>query len=55
MKYSMGDIVLLYSGETVYIYQVDKKQKVYYASNCDDENDLKEIKDSDIFQKVLSV
>lgn len=55
MKYSIGDIVQLYSGEKVYIYQVDQKQKVYYASNCDDENDLKAIKDSDIFQKVVSV
>lgn len=55
MKYTIGDIVLLHSGETMYIFQIDKKSKTYNVSNCDDENDLRTIKDSDIFQKVESV
>lgn len=52
MKYKEGNIVLLDSGETMYIYQIDEKSKTYYVSNCDNDKDLREVKDSQIFQLV---
>lgn len=54
MKYKVDNIVLLYSGETMHIYQVNQKSKTYSAVNCDDENDNRELKDSDIMMLVVS-
>lgn len=55
MKYKVGDIVLLYTGEDVYIFSVDKNAKKYTVVNNADQNDIREISESEIYQKMMSV
>lgn len=54
MKYKIGDIVLLESGESVHIFMIDKDGKRYFATSCDDVNKTLELKDSDIMQLVTT-
>ena len=54
MKYNIGNIVLLNSGESMYIFQVDKDAKAYRAVNCDDDKDIQLIRDSDIIQLIVT-
>jgi hypothetical protein len=50
LKYKVGNIVLLYSGEMMYIYKVDEQGKRYYAVGCENQEDSRELKDTDIFE-----
>ena len=54
MKYKTGNIVLLYSGETMYIYMVDKQGKRYYAINCEQYKESRELKDTDIYECIIT-
>lgn len=49
MKYSVGNIVCLNDGRTVYIFSVDEKEQKYLVSDTDKENDLFYISENDIF------
>lgn len=55
MKYDIGNIVLLHSGESMYIFQTDKDAEAYMAVNCNDDEDIRQIKDSDVFQLITTV
>ena len=55
MKYKVGNIVTLYSGESMYIYAIDETNKLYYATNCDDDSDSRKLMDSEIMQLLLEV
>lgn len=55
MKYKVGNIVLLYDSRIVQITEVKPKSESYIVFVCDDESsDMFEIKESSIFQKVVS-
>lgn len=52
MKYKEGNIVLLESGETVYISFVDEKEKKYHVYDTDDENKVYIISENSIFMLI---
>lgn len=52
MKYQEGYIVLLNSGETVYISSIDKKAKKYQVYNIDNDEELFFVSESDICMLV---
>ena len=53
LKYKEGNVVLLYSGEMMYIYMVDEQGKKYYAVDCESE-ESKELKDTDICECIIA-
>ena len=53
MIYKEGDIVCLFDGRTVYIFAVDNKEKVYQVSNTEDEGMLFDIKEDEIYMKIM--
>jgi len=55
MKYKENSIVVLNSGESMLIYEVDEKNKHYYAVGCDDQEDSRVLSDSDIYQQLMNV
>ncbi len=50
MKYTEGNIVLLLTGETVSIIEVDSKKQVYKVTLTDNPSEVWEIKESKILQ-----
>lgn len=54
MKYDIGNIVVLVSGEKVYITAIDEKQKKYTGFDIDNSNPVKYITftDASIIMKV---
>lgn len=52
MKYTEGSIVVLLDGRTVYIMAVNKKEKKYKVFNTEDENDIFDITENEIFMKL---
>ncbi len=50
MKYTVGSIVLLITGETVSIIEVDSKKQVYKVALADNPTDVWEIKENQIYQ-----
>ena len=53
MKYKKGDIVYLFDGRTVYVFDVDNKEKEYQVSNTEEEGTLFTIKENEIFMKIV--
>lgn len=49
MKYSVGNIVCLNDGRTVYIFSVDEKEQKYCVSDTEKENDVFFISEGDIY------
>ena len=54
LKYKVGNIVLLYSGEIMSIYMVDEQGKRYYAVGCESYEDSRELKDTDICECIIT-
>lgn len=54
MKYKNGSIVLLNDGRTVYVFHVDKENREYHVSDTDNENETFTVKESDIFELVVT-
>ena len=54
MKYKVGNIVLLYSGEIMSIYMVDEQGKRYYAVGCESYEESRELKDTDICECIIT-
>ena len=54
MKYQEGNIVVLNTGETVYITVVDKKSKIYKGFNAEENNPENEIRfsESEVIMKI---
>ena len=52
MKYEAGNIVMLYSGETAYVFSVDEKMQQYQVYNINNEEDLYFVSESEIFMLV---
>ena len=50
MKYKCGDILLLNNGKTVSVIAVDAQNKEYSVVNTDDNNDIFQIRECDVFQ-----
>ena len=48
-----GDIVCLFDGRTVYVFDVDNKEKEYQVSNTEEEGTLFTIKENEIFMKIV--
>ena len=53
VKYKKGDIVCLFDGRTVYVFDVDNKEKEYQVSNTEEEGTLFTIKENEIFMKIV--
>lgn len=49
MKYSVGNIVCLNDGRTVYIFSVDEKERKYQVSDTEKDDDLFVVSEKDIF------
>lgn len=52
MKYKTGDIVTLYDGRVVYIMNVNNKEKKYTVFITENDKELFEITETDIFMKL---
>ena len=50
MKYKCGDILLLNNGKTVSVITVDEQNKEYSVVNTDNNNEILQIKERDVFQ-----
>lgn len=50
MKYKCGDILLLNNGITVSVIAVDIQSREYSVVNTDDNNEIFQIKERDVFQ-----
>lgn len=53
VKYKKGDIVCLFDGRTVYVFDVDNKEKEYQVSNTEEEGTLFTNKENEIFMKIV--
>ena len=49
MKYSVGNIVCLKDGRTVYVFSVDEKKHKYLVCDTEQENDMFFVSESDIY------
>lgn len=49
MKYSVGNIVCLNDGRTVYIFSVDEKKQKYQVADTENDNDLFFVSEDDIY------
>lgn len=50
MKYKCGDILLLNNGKIVSVITVDEQNKEYSVVNTDNNNEILQIKERDVFQ-----
>ena len=50
MKYKCGDILLLNNDKTVSVIAVDIQNREYSVVNTDDNNEIFQIKERDVFQ-----
>lgn len=55
MKYSTGMIVMLKNGKNVYVFSVDEHSKTYGVSEVDDANNVYEIQEDDILEKLMEI
>lgn len=55
MKYKEGDIVVLYTGETMYIINADKKRKTYLAAGTENADNIHEINESEILELFIEI
>ena len=53
MKYKCGDILLLNNGKTVSVIAVDIQNREYSVVNTDDNNEIFQIKERDVFQYLM--
>ena len=50
MKYKCGNILLLSNGKTVSVIAVDEQKGEYSVANTDNNNEIFQIKERDVFQ-----
>lgn len=52
MKYKQGEILLLNNGKTVSVIEVNETSKEYIVVNTDNQNEIFQIKEPDVFQNL---
>ncbi len=55
MKYKTGNIVCLNDGKTVYIFEVNEKEKQYTVINIDDDSDIFYTDEKEIFMLLTNI